>query len=83
MQIPILDQIVSFVSNLKNLAITLALALAVISIIYVGYRYIFTAKEANKTHSTLIYVIAGVLLVVLVYLLPQLIKEILGDLSKN
>lgn len=77
MKIEILDTIVSITSNLKNLAITLALAIAVIAIIYTGYKYIFTAKDGQKTHSALIFVIAGILLIALVYLIPQLLREIL------
>jgi hypothetical protein len=81
MRIALFDKIILVVSNLGNFAIKVGLALSVIALIYVGYRYFLSAAEVKKTHLSLIFVIIGILIILLVIDIPTLLKEILNSQS--
>ncbi len=74
----IFDQIVATAVRLKNFAFTVALALSVLALLVVGYRYIAAPSEGRQAHGLVMTVIIGVIIVLLASQLPGLLRELLG-----
>lgn len=72
------DQIVAVVVRLKNFVFTVALAISVLALLLVGYRYVVTPREGQSSHRLMLAVLAGIGVVLLASQLPILLRELLN-----
>lgn len=77
MNVPYLDTLIKVIGNLSGLLIKLGLAISVIVLIYSGYKYFSTPGETKKIHINLLFIIIGILIILLVFDIPKLLKELL------
>ena len=78
MPFTILDRIVAIVVRLKDFVFTVALALAVLALLVIGYRYVVAPGAGRQTHSLIAIVISGIVLVLLASQLPGLLRQLLN-----
>ena len=78
MIVTIFDQIVAIVVRLNNFAFTIALALSVLALLVIGYRYFAASDQGRSAHGLVAAVIGGIIIVLLASQLPGLLRELLG-----
>lgn len=78
MPFELFNQIVAVVVRLKNFVFTIALAISVLALLVVGYRYVVTPREGQSSHRLVLVVLAGISVVLLAAQLPTLLRELLN-----
>jgi FtsH-binding integral membrane protein len=78
MNIPLFDSILRFLGNLTNFLIKLVILLSSFFIIYLGIKF-FTEKKSkegiSRLHKAIIFLILGLIIVIIVSINPDIIKD--------